>query len=415
MTGILILDTSYTLKIIKERNLFQALHSRKLGGFFKKVISVNPLSGLSEKSNKNFGKPTISKIDSNHIFISGKVGISASLNLCPPLNFLLSQIKLLKMLTKLAIQNKVKIIRVGDPYYLGILGLILSRVLNVPLVMRIPGNFDIISKVSNRPIFKRLFRHRFIEKIVEKFVLPRCHLVICANRTNRDYAIANGAKKNLITIFRYGNLIHPYHWTNPKKRKLSKEVLRLLGLNNTLFISVVSRLEKVKGVDSVIKAAAELKRKNYKIKFLIIGDGSQMNNLKNLSIKLDVSKNIIFIGNKDQVWISKILPSSLAVMSPHGGRSLTECCLAGVPIIAYDFDWQKEIIKNNLTGFLIKNDNWKGLVKKTIFILKNKKKSNLLGKNARTEVMKMMNLKKIEDHEKLKYSEVIKNYNSNYI
>ena len=416
MSGILILDTSYTLKMIKERNLYKALHSRKVGGFFKKVISVHPLSGLLETGRKKFGKPSISKIDSNHIFISGKIGINKFFDLIPPINFFLSQIKLIKILINFSIKNNVRAIRVGDPYYLGLLGVIMSKFLKVPLIIRVPADFDEVVKQSKKPIQKRFFRYRFIEKIVERFVFSRCHLIAGANQNNADYAIKNGAKKKIVTIFRYGNLIHPNHWTDPKNRKFPKLIPILLKEKNIHFALVISRLEKVKRIDSIVKAAAELKKRTEsKIKFLIVGDGSEMSYLKELSIKLDVSENVIFIGNKDQVWISKMLPFSLVVLSPHGGRSLTESCLAGVPIIAYDFEWQRELIKNNQTGFLIKNHNWRGFVEKTIYILRNKKKSKLLGRNARALALKMMNPKKLEKHEKLQYAQTIKNYNLKYV
>lgn len=416
MSGILILDTSYTLKMIKERNLYKALHSRKVGGYFKKVISVHPLSGLLETGRKRFGKPIISKIDSNHIFISGKIGINKFFDLIPPINFFLSQIKLTKLLINIAIKNNVRAIRIGDPHYLGLLGVVISKFLKVPLIIRVAANFDEFVRQSKKPIQKKFFRYRFIEKIVERFVFSRCHLIAGANQNSADYAIKNGAKKKLVTIFRYGNLIHPSHWTNPKNRKFPRSIPFILKEKKIHFALVISRLEKVKGIDSIIKAASELKKSiECKIKFLIIGDGSEMGYLKELSIKLDVSEDVIFMGNKDQVWISKILPFSLVVLSPHGGRSLTESCLAGVPIIAYDFEWQKELIKNNQTGFLIQNRNWMGFVEKIIYVLQNKKKSKLLGKNARALVLKMMNPKKLVKHEKLQYAKTIKNYNSKYI
>ena len=102
--------------MIKERNLYKALHSRKVGGYFKKVISVHPLSGLLETGRKRFGKPIISKIDNNHIFISGKIGINKFFDLIPPINFFLSQIKLTKLLINIAIKNNVVIYRDPSQY-----------------------------------------------------------------------------------------------------------------------------------------------------------------------------------------------------------------------------------------------------------------------------------------------------------
>ena len=183
-----------------------------------------------------------------------------------------------------------------------------------------------------------------------------------------------------------------------------------MGLKDTIFVVIIARLEIEKKVDSINKASAKLKEKKYNVKFLIIGDGSELQNLKELSTKLGVSEEIIFVGNKDQMWISKILPKALAVLSPHGGRSLTESCLAAVPIVAYNHDWQNEIIKNNRTGFLIKNQNWTGFVNKIIYIIKNKKRADRLGSNARKQILKIMNPEKLKKHEIFKYNQTIKNF-----
>jgi glycosyltransferase involved in cell wall biosynthesis len=288
---------------------------------------------------------------------------------------------------------------------------LLSKILKVPLAIRIGADFDEFVKQTKMPMLKRLFYFRFIEKIIERFVLARCHLVAGANQNNANYAKKNGAKKELVTVFRYGNLLHSNHWKDPRKRKLLKFKLGLFDIKKTNFVTTISRLEKEKGVDSVIKTASELKkRKKYKVKFLIIGDGTQRGYLESLAIKLNVSKDVIFLGNKDQVWISSILPFSLAVLSPHGGRALAESCLAGVPIVAYDFEWQNEMILNNQTGFLIRNKKWKGFVDKIIYILENKRISKTLGVNARVHALKMMNPKKLDEHEKSKYIETLKNY-----
>ena len=76
MRSLLILDMSFTLKMFKERQLEQALESRKLNGYFSHVISVHPLAGLFETGNGRYGKPLITEIDASHVFVEGKVGVS---------------------------------------------------------------------------------------------------------------------------------------------------------------------------------------------------------------------------------------------------------------------------------------------------------------------------------------------------
>ena len=115
--AILILDMSYTLKMFRERQLGQALESRKLGGYFGRVISVHPLAGLFEPGNGRFGDPEITQLDDSHVFVEGKIGVSRVWRFLPPLNLLLAQIRLIRLSLRMAREAKVDVVRVGDPYY----------------------------------------------------------------------------------------------------------------------------------------------------------------------------------------------------------------------------------------------------------------------------------------------------------
>ena len=67
------------------------------------------------------------------------------------------------------------------------------------------------------------------------------------------------------------------------------------------------------------------------------------------------------MSNKNQDWIYEMLTITTLVISPHTGRALCEAALAGSLIVAYDIDWQKEIIIHNQTGMLTEYKNIKQL------------------------------------------------------
>ena len=87
----MILDMSFTLSMIYERNLYQALNSRNLDGYFDHVVSVHPLSSLFKVDQKRFGAPSVISIDNYHLFVEGTIGITRFLAWLPPLNLLLAQ------------------------------------------------------------------------------------------------------------------------------------------------------------------------------------------------------------------------------------------------------------------------------------------------------------------------------------
>jgi glycosyltransferase involved in cell wall biosynthesis len=405
--AILILDTSYTLKTFRERQLVQALESRKLGGYFAKVISVHPLAGLLESGESQFGDPVITHLDEGHVFVEGKIGISRTWRFLPPLNLLLAQIRLARLLIRMAREAEVGLVRIGDPYYLGIMGLMLARFLKVPLVIRVGFRFDEIVRATGKPVMQRLFMFRWIEKIVERLVFPRCDLIAGANEDNMHYALENGGRSEVATIFRYGNLIHPLHWRKPNNRENANQTLSELGLLDVNFAVTVARLDPMKYVEDALRVFAELIRRGHNLKLLLVGDGVLRGELESLANTLDVRNDVIFVGFQSQEWLAAVLPRATVILSPHMGRALTEAALAGVPVVAYDYDWQREVVVDGETGFLVPHKDWMGLSDKVEHILNHPNDGKIMGRKVRKKISDMMNPEKLDWHEKNEYSKLL--------
>lgn len=412
MRAILILDMSYTLKMFRERHLEQALKSRSLGGYFGRVISVHPLAGLFESKDKRFGDPVITQLDDSHLFVEGKIGVSRMLCFVAPLNFLLAQIKLARLLIKMSRQAKVDVVRIGDPYYLGLMGLFLARRMGVPLAIRVCYRYDEIFRVTGRPVMPRLFGFRWIEKMVERFVFKRCDLIAGANEDNMRYALENGARADIATVFRYGNLIHEDHWQEPRMRSGGDKELAALGIKDDKILATVSRLEPMKNVEDAIRVFSELIRRGYRIKGLIIGDGTLRRELEDLAAGLDAGNAVIFAGNRTQEWIAAVLPRVEAIVSPHMGRALAEAALAGVPIAAYDHDWQREVVVDGQTGYLAPDKDWKALSDKAEEILTDPVAGKRMGANAREKILKMMDPERLKIHEQNEYSRLLERFSA---
>jgi len=406
MRGIIVIDTSYTLKMYLDRQLEQALKSRELSGYFSRVISVHPFGGLLDTGDEQFGKPVFTRLSDSHVFVEGKIGFSKRLRFLPPINFLFAQLELAYFILRMAWKIKVDVIRIGDPYYLGILGLMLASLLKVPLAIRVGGRYDDIVRASGRPIMPRLFMYRWIEKVVERYVFPRCDLIAGANEDNLNYAFENGGRPEVATIFRYGNLIHPYHWIDPAGRPAADQILDQLSLSNQTFALTVARLEPGKFVEHTLLIVAELIRRGHNIKLLLVGNGQLRNDLENLAYELKIMNSVIFSGYQNQEWLASVLPRASLILSPQMGRALVEVALAGRPIAAYDYDWQREIIVDGETGFLVPHKDWMGLSDKAEYILLHPEVSKKLGDNVRNKVFQMMNPVQLEKVEQIEYSKM---------
>jgi glycosyltransferase involved in cell wall biosynthesis len=108
--------------------------------------------------------------------------------------------------------------------------------------------------------------------------------------------------------------------------------------------------------------------------------------------------------------MASILPSANVVISPFMGRALTEASLSGVPVVAYDIEWQSEIIKTGKTGELIEYRNWQAMANATVKFLSDQEYARRVGENARLNTLEMMDPVKLNQHERDEYNKLFVRY-----
>lgn len=403
---LLVLDTSFSYEAIVKRSLQSSVTCRDLDGFFTHVWSVHPFATLvtTDDWTERYGDPVIYSVSSNHTFIEGKIGLTKYLKILAPLNFVLSQLKILKYLVELIKKEKISAIRAGDPLYLGLISYVLSKITQVPYIVRVGANNDKIRESTGRAMMPRLFIFSKLEKLIEKFILSNADLVAGANEDNLKFAIASGAKPEKSTVFRYGNLIDPSHFIEPKKRTLNTDVAKL-----GIFILCIARLELVKKVDHVIRVLSIVRKNGLDVKALLVGEGREKEKLQQLAKELNVDEYVLFCGNRDQNWLSSTIPSAAVVISPHTGRALTEAALGSVPIAAYDIDWQSELIQTEYTGEIVPYGDYEALAISTMKLLKDTVYAAKMSASVREKALDMMDPKKLNLIERKYYTNLVKN------
>lgn len=407
---LLVIDSSYSYEAIVEREMQSSVTCRDLNGYFTHVWSVHPFASLvtSEKWSCIYGLPVHYELNSKHTFIEGKIGRYKFLKYASFLNFALSQILIFIELFRLIKSEKIDVIRAGSPLYVGLFSYGLSKLSGIPFVVRVGGNHDKIYADTKKMQEYRLFRFRYIEKLVEKFIFKRADLIAGANEDNLNFAISNGAPASKSTIFRYGNLIDNRHFLEPTDRDLKSLNLNESFLNKN-FLLYIGRLEPVKRPQDVLKLLSNLHNLGIEINAILVGEGRLLEDLVNLSKSLNIQDRVFFMGNRDQGWLSSILPLCTLFVSPHTGRALTEAALAGAPVVAYDVDWQRELIISGYTGELVPFGNVEYLTNAALKIIKDKNYSDRIRLNLRHLALKMMNPILLNAHEIKSYDMLLKN------
>jgi len=161
-----------------------------------------------------------------------------------------------------------------------------------------------------------------------------------------------------------------------------------LQKKETKTILFIGALHYLKGVHHLLEAIPRIKSMGIqKIQVIIVGNGPYHSVLRELSLKLNIEEDVLFIGRKTQLEVKKyILQSDVIVLpslSEGLGRVLIEAMACGKPVVASRIGGIPEIIKENYNGFLFQPGNVGELASKIYKVLENPKLSKKLGKNGR--------------------------------
>lgn len=410
--SLLVLDTSYTLQMIRERGLENSVLCRDLDGFFRHVWSVHPFASMltSDDWTARYGTPERHEINERHTFIEGKVGRFRWLSFLFPLNFLLGQTLLFIRLTRLIRREQISVIRVGDPLYLGLLGLALARLAGIPMVIRVNGNNDRVRETTGRPIFPRLFRSTAVEKRVERFVFPRADLIAAPNQENVDYSVASGAHPDRVAIFPYGNLLADEHLREPQTRVCDAEYFSDLDVRPSKYLLSVGRLEALKHPDDLMRVLACVRSSGHNVDLVYAGDGSMRDGLLALATELGVIDHVRFVGNQNQYGLAQLNTFATAVLSALTGRALSESALCAAPIVAYDLDWQGDLIQTGKTGELVPFGQPEAMAAAVLKFLCDPKYGRAMGRGARKLALEMLDPARLNENERSTYRDLLKRF-----
>ncbi|MCK5214803.1 MAG: glycosyltransferase family 4 protein [Candidatus Omnitrophica bacterium] len=122
-----------------------------------------------------------------------------------------------------------------------------------------------------------------------------------------------------------------------------------------ILISMIGRLEEVKGPEHLIEAAQIVLKKNAKVRFLFVGDGALRQSLETRCNQMGINDKVIFTGWRADVpqILSVIDILVLPSINEAVGRILLEAGALGIPVVATYVGGVPEIIKDHETGILV--------------------------------------------------------------
>lgn len=107
----------------------------------------------------------------------------------------------------------------------------------------------------------------------------------------------------------------------------------------TLTIGVVSRLEKIKGMDLVVPAFARVAKKYSHVRLLVVGDGSMRQLMERQTVEARLTDRVEFIGRQSQQQLQKCYDKIDILLMPSRSEGFGLTAIEGmargcVPVVA---------------------------------------------------------------------------------
>lgn len=207
--------------------------------------------------------------------------------------------------------------------------------------------FPKTSNIMTRMICRRIesycggFTDRFVvvgEDLKEKYILAgigehhKYHVIHTGIDVDQFYAAKENSKEKIL--------------------RLKKEI----GIDKEdVVVGMVTRFDKNKGIEYFIQLVRNVGDRLRNVKFVIVGNGRDLERQKKYAKKISVLNNIVFTGYRNDVAdvISLFDVAVLTSMREGLSQFLVQAAMIAKPIVTFDVDGAWEVVKEGQNGFII--------------------------------------------------------------
>lgn len=171
-----------------------------------------------------------------------------------------------------------------------------------------------------------------------------------------------------------------------------------------LTIGTVKGLEHVYGIDILLRAVARLLKKlqqlddqSYaeKLQIQIVGDGSELGNLKQLANELNIDQMTKFVGkvpnNEVPAYLNDFDIYCALSRSESFGVAILEASACEVPVVVSEVGGLPEVVQNEQTGFIVNHNDEDEIVNRLLQLIINSDLRKQYGKSGRKFVQQYYN------------------------
>ena len=157
-------------------------------------------------------------------------------------------------------------------------------------------------------------------------------------------------------------------------------------------LGVVSRLEHIKGMDLVVPAFAEVRKRFPDVQLLVVGDGSLRAAMEQQAMALGCDDAVTWAGRQPQEELSQYYSRMDVVLMPSRsegfGLTAIEAMAHGCVVVASDIGGLPEVVRDGVCGLLHRSEDVKDMAEKICSLIASSELYRSLQKNALQHVQK---------------------------
>lgn len=269
-----------------------------------------------------------------------------------------------------------------------------SKFLNVKVYMDMAEDYpEMISdtwKYGKVSKIDYIIRNPKLLKILEAITIKYLDLIYVVSDESKSRLINLGVSSSKICVIGNTPMIE-----NEKFDSIDINIRSKSNFN----IVYVGGLEETRGLETVIEALSYFKEFMSDFAFIVVGTGTSLSRLEELTCKYELTKYINFLGWRSPELIAPILNASDVCIVPHYVTNHTDTTLpnkiydymlCGKPVLTTNSKSLKNLVEKEKCGYVY-NDKDATDLKNKLILLFDEQKRIVMGNNGKSAVLNKYN------------------------
>lgn len=293
----------------------------------------------------------------------------------PTLGDCLSQPLMPTLIWELA-KTRPDAVQVADDFQLSTLATVIWSVFSTKPVFVYQGMYGYVSSLP--------WLHKLYLALLGKIVYRFSKGFIAKTEAAKEFLVSQGVKSNKIKVVPVGFVREKYY-------EAKGDILKkLTNINQGRILLNVGRLAPEKDQKTLILAMEIIRRRHPDTYLVILGDGSQKNNLLGLIKEKGLQESVFIISQKiPNEKMNLIYSESFLCLIPATyeifNMTMLECLACGRPVIACNTGGMADVIKDRADGYLFDEHDYTAVAKYVCSLLEDQDKYREFCRNAKRE------------------------------